>query len=424
MAQLSQLRSVDLSDASILMPNLGEIIANLTKVKEVNLYGVAINSTIPQLLTNLSSLTPLEVLDLSYCSFSGRLPDLLPHLESLRDFSIRYGNFHGMIPSWVWNITEVMDLGGNNFNGELPSTVNIGSLSTLTAIYLDSNLLSGMLSSWLFNLPLLQVLYLQGNQFSRLLILILRSNNFHGRLRTSQEKQQPFPKLQILDLSDNSFGGVFPSRLLKGFKAMMEDDENDDAMRYIGEYVDYSTEAHGTKEIIHGETSIWYSIALTFKSIDQEINGISTTLVAIDLSSNRFRGAIPKSIGELVLVRFLNLSHNNFTGSIPPSFENLNVIESLDLSSNQLTGQIPRELVNLHFLEIFSVANNKLNEAIPHGEYISGYLDASIQNLIAFTFKGIDHKLNEVSTTLAAINLSDNRFRGAIPKSIEELVLV
>ncbi|GMH05801.1 hypothetical protein Nepgr_007641 [Nepenthes gracilis] len=125
------------------------------------------------------------------------------------------------------------------------------------------------------------------------------------------------------------------------------------------------------------ETSIQDSIVLTFKGIDRELNGVLTTLAAIDLSSNRFRGAIPDLIGELILVRYLNLSHNNFTGSMPPSLGNLNVIEFLYLSSNQLTSQIPRELVNLHFLVNFSVADNKLDGAIPHSEQFNSFENSS-----------------------------------------------
>ncbi|GMH05796.1 hypothetical protein Nepgr_007636 [Nepenthes gracilis] len=340
-------------------------------------------------------MTILTALDLSHNRLSGELPHCMRNFNSLQLLNLGSNNLHGSIP-WTFGINSVLTalvLNENQLEGRLPrSLVNCTQLKFLD---LGKNKLNDTFPDWLGALP-------------GLLILILHSNNFHGRLRTSQEEQQPFPKLQILDLSDNSFEGIFPSRLLKGFKAMMEDDENDDAMQYIGEYVDYSIESHGAKEIIGSETSIQYSIALTFKSIDREINGISNTLVAIDLSSNRFRGAIPNSIGELVLVRYLNLSHNNFTGSIPPSLENLNVIESLDLSSNQLTGQIPRELVNLHFLEIFSVANNKLDGAIPHGEQFDSFDNSSYLGNIELCGAPLSKKCGEDGSPPPQSPLAEN----------------
>ncbi|GMH05798.1 hypothetical protein Nepgr_007638 [Nepenthes gracilis] len=299
------------------------------------------------------------------------------------------------MPQCIGNLSNFLqlNLGSNNLHGSIPWTSGINN--NLTTLVLNGNRLEGRLPRSLLNCTQLKLLDLGNNKLNdtfpdwlgalpRLLILILRSNNFHGHVRTSKEVQQLFSKLQILNLFDNSFRGIFPSRLLNGFKAMMEDDGKDDALQYIGEYISGYLDA-----------SVQYSIALTFKGIDWELNGILTTLVAIDLSSNRFRGAIPESIGELVLVRYLNLSHNNFTGGVPLSLGNLNVIESLDLFSNQLTAQIPNELVNLHFLEIFSVADNKLDGAIPHGEQFDSFENSSYLENIGLCGTPLSQKCGE-----------------------------
>lgn len=95
----------------------------------------------------------------------------------------------------------------------------------------------------------------------------------------------------------------------------------------------------------------YYNASVTFstKGMEYELNGISTLFKTIDLSSNKFEGHIPSSLGDLIALWVLNLSHNRFQGNIPPSLESLSLVESLDLSFNQLSGEIPQQLVVLHF---------------------------------------------------------------------------
>ncbi|GMH05799.1 hypothetical protein Nepgr_007639 [Nepenthes gracilis] len=320
----------------------------------VEFFKASNNRLAREIPLSICDLTILRVLDLSHNRLSGEMPQCMGNfIFTLLLLNLGSNNLHGSIP-WTFGINSVLTtlvLNGNQLEGRLPrSLVNCTQLKLLD---LGNNKLNDTFPDWLGALP-------------GLMILILHSNNFHGRVRTTKEEQQPFPKLQILDLSDNSFRGIFPSRLLNGFKAMMKDDGKNDALQYIDEKLFNNFECMSTE-----------SIVLTFKGVARELSRVLTTLVDIDLSGNKFRGAIPYSIGKLVLVRYLNLSHNNFIGSIPPSLGNLNVIESLDLSSNQLTGQIPRELVNLHFLVNFSVADNKLDGAIPHGEQFDLFENSS-----------------------------------------------
>nr|GEU97568.1 receptor-like protein 12 [Tanacetum cinerariifolium] len=85
------------------------------------------------------------------------------------------------------------------------------------------------------------------------------------------------------------------------------------------------------------------------------------------VSSNRFSGVIPETIGRLKALYLLNVSHNEFTGSIPPSVANLRQLESLDMSRNKLTGNIPSILATLPFLSSFNVSYNRLEGRISTG---------------------------------------------------------
>ncbi|KAG6655343.1 hypothetical protein CIPAW_05G209800 [Carya illinoinensis] len=88
-------------------------------------------------------------------------------------------------------------------------------------------------------------------------------------------------------------------------------------------------------------------------------------LVVLNLANNNFYGKIPHSRGSLSSIEFLHLSHNGLVGKIPKSLQELQNnlsglisskigllknLESLDLSRNQLCGEIPMSISNISFL--------------------------------------------------------------------------
>ncbi|GAB4847322.1 hypothetical protein Ancab_026371, partial [Ancistrocladus abbreviatus] len=75
-------------------------------------------------------------------------------------------NFHGLIPQWIWNTTEIIALAHNHFTGELPSLANQSMPQDLGMLWLSGNMLNGSIPSWLFALPSIAVLALGGNQFT------------------------------------------------------------------------------------------------------------------------------------------------------------------------------------------------------------------------------------------------------------------
>ncbi|XP_059663932.1 receptor-like protein 6 [Cornus florida] len=111
--------------------------------------------------------------------------------------------------------------------------------------------------------------------------------------------------------------------------------------------------------------SLTYTLTLTNKGVQIVYLYILNIFTAIDLSSNRFEGEIPESIGILKCLHMLNLSNNNLIGQIPSSLGNLTEIESFDISKNKLSGEIPEQLTHLTFLEFFNVSFNHLRGPIP-----------------------------------------------------------
>ncbi|KAH6796392.1 hypothetical protein C2S51_037378 [Perilla frutescens var. frutescens] len=169
---------------------------------------------------------------------------------------------------------------------------------------------------------------------------------FNGSLLSTPGTNHPFSKLQVFDVSLNSFTGSLPTRYLKNFIAMMDAKEN------------------------RSNQLIWFpyykeSLALTLNGLEQSLERMLTTFTMIDLSSNRFSGSIPNSIGNLNSLIYLNLSHNCITGHIPASLGSVSALESLDLSSNQLVGNIPAQLTKLTFLSRLNLSMNNLSGKIP-----------------------------------------------------------
>lgn len=81
-----------------------------------------------------------------------------------------------------------------------------------------------------------------------------------------------------------------------------------------------------------------------------------TELVELDLSGNRFTGALPAEVRHLKNLERLDLSHNSFTG-VPAEVGQLSKLRYLDLSYNKLTG-LPYELGNLKELEVLDLTGN------------------------------------------------------------------
>jgi hypothetical protein len=120
-----------------------------------------------------------------------------------------------------------------------------------------------------------------------------------------------------------------------------------------------------------------FTTAITYKGSDITFSKILRTIVVIDVSDNVFYGAIPQSIGDLVLLSALNMSHNALTGPIPSQLGTLNQLESLDLSSNDLSGEIPQELASLDFLSMLNLSYNKLEGRVPESPHFLTFSNLS-----------------------------------------------
>ncbi|KAF8029584.1 hypothetical protein BT93_E2105 [Corymbia citriodora subsp. variegata] len=343
---------------------------------------------------HFSSLWPSEgfsntsflIIDLSNNNFGGPIP--LPSPFTFY-YSIASNSITGKIPSWFCNATylKIIILSNNDLIGSLPrcftnlstslSVLNLRknhlegtipqlflSRSMLTTLDLSRNLFEGTLPRSLVNCEYLEVLDLSNNRIEdtfptwlgtlqELKVLVLKSNNFKDLLNIPKGAHL-FPKLHILDLSNNNFGGPLPANLIMNLKAMLNSEDGQEKSLYM--------------------TSLYEtSITVTMKGLEIELVKILTVFTTIDLSCNSFQGDIPGVIGHLHSLIGLNLSHNHLTGSIPLTLGNLTDLEWLDLSSNKLNGRIPRKLGDLAFLGYLNLSKNQLTGQIPQDKQLSTF---------------------------------------------------
>ncbi|GKV49144.1 hypothetical protein SLEP1_g55910 [Rubroshorea leprosula] len=315
----------------------------------------------------------LQSLVLSKNSIHGNIPDWICEKDDLQILDLSHNNLIGKIPNCLPKSLSVLNLQANYFDGNIPFGFPEGC--GLRNLNLHGNQMEGLLPKSLVNCRMLEVLDIGNNNIEDtfphwleslpdLQVLVLRSNKFHGFVQSTKESTS-FSKLRVLDLSGNDFLGPLPLRYMENFKAMMDSHGEDGFPEYM--------------ETPRRFNFYQYSLVVTWKGFDYELQGILTIFSSIHLSNNKFKGEIPDVIGKLSSLKGLNLSHNNLTGQIPPSLGNLRNLEWLDLSSNELAGKIPDGLVSLTQLSVLNLSNNHLVGRIPQGSQFNTFGNGSYE---------------------------------------------
>ncbi|PSS16085.1 Receptor-like protein [Actinidia chinensis var. chinensis] len=321
-------------------------------------YQISNNRLTGKIPTQICNATSLYWLDLSNNELSGRIPLCLHNLsKSLSVLNFKGNTLEGTIPQICegGSMMRMIDLSQNQLQGKMPRS--LANCSTLEILNLGNNQIEDTFPIWLGALPVLQV-------------LILRSNKFDGAIGSPKSNLE-FSQLRIIDLSYNSFTGDLPLGYFHIWQAMKMVDEG--RLTYMQANMSYQVQRRRWND------SYEYSLTIINKGIKTEYYKIQTLFKAIDLSSNKFEGEIPGTIGYLCGAQLLNLSNNALIGSIPSSLGNLTSLESLDLSQNKLSGEIPLQLTQLNFLAFLDVSHNHLTGPIPHGKQFDTFENNSYE---------------------------------------------
>lgn len=317
----------------------------------------------------------LHHLNLSSNNFSGGFPSGIRNLQQLKVLDLHYNSLHGDAGALLSELrnTEYIDLSCNNFSGEiqLDSSSILALANTVRFFNLSHNAISG----GFFSDDSVQM-------FRNLEVLDVSYNQMTGMLPSFDS----LPSLHVLRVENNQLEGSIPEELFSSSRQL--------------EDVDLSSNA--------------------FSGSIPSIN--STTLKALNLSSNSLRSPLPSTLGNCLTV---DLSKNMIYGDLSYMHSWGNSLEVIDLSSNALSGSFPDAVSQFGSLTSIKIRNNSLAGAIPfelgsHPKLIT--VDLSLNNLTGTIPSGFF-----TSSTLTSLYLSRNHLTGKIPlqssNSIESFVL-
>ncbi|KAK3411790.1 hypothetical protein EUGRSUZ_I00550 [Eucalyptus grandis] len=380
--------------------------------------------------TNRIEFPILQIIDLSQNSFSGSLPSKyfknwtamkVPRTDSLSymgdylelrweplslwTFGYSMSVFAKGIQMNYSKIQEyltLIDLSSNNFSGAIPET--IGSLKQLKLLNLSNNMLSGPLPPFLANLTNLEALDLSQNQLSGEISQDLTQLTSLAVFDVSYNcLTGPIPKLrQFATFENNSYKGNsglcgaplskecgYPKASPPSFPTSEEDQDSGSAKELDWKIVCMGYASGLVIGVVLGNCLITRrrveSLVKNFgRRKQRRRSNLSDTQEVISLSSNNFKGRIPRvkktsvqlmidfsynqfkghylanrfpwvigelsggemseSLGSLKQLQLLNLSNKILGSPIPQSLANPSNSKALDHSRNQLSGEIPQEL--------------------------------------------------------------------------------
>ena len=135
-----------------------------------------------------------------------------------------------------------------------------------------------------------------------------------------------------------------------------------------------------------------------------------TVLTTLDLHDNSFSGTIPLSVYSLRKLQLLDLSGNRASGSIGFATRDLTDLTQLNLHGNEFTGTIPSAISALKKLEILSLGSNSFVGTLPSSILgLSNLATLHLENsnvTIAFAQELCDRGV-EVDTTAGDGNTCD-----------------
>ncbi|XP_030486316.2 uncharacterized protein At4g06744 [Cannabis sativa] len=249
-----------------------------------------------------------------------------------------YTGFYCDNPPDNLTATTVSSIDFNGFNLAAPTLDGfIDQIPDLALFHANTNKFSGIISP---KIATLQYLY----------ELDISNNNFGG----------PFPTvllamtgLTFIDLRYNSFTGVVPPQIFQqSVEALFLNNNN---------FIQIIPESIGSTP-----TTLLVLANNKFIGPIPRSIGKATSLTEVLLLNNLLTGCVPYEIGFLRNAILFDASNNLLTGPLPCSLGCLENIEVLNFAGNLLYGKVPEVICELGMLNNFSLADNYFTYVGPH----------------------------------------------------------
>ncbi|XP_016167872.2 LRR receptor-like serine/threonine-protein kinase GSO1 [Arachis ipaensis] len=366
-----------------------------TSLQLISLADNSFHSELPKWIFNLSS--HVLQIDLSRNYFIGQLPNTLPNLQFLDMLALNDNYLSGSIPDWIGQLQYLAGLAihDNYFSGSLPT--NLGNLSSLYIFMANQNLFSGVVSERNFaKLKNLKYLFLKSPyitfDFDPLWIPPFQLEKLYiGRLHpTLPQWVYTQTSLYSLSIEDSEF-------LLEAA------DNNNNFWRF---------------------TSTIQHLELYNNTIEGDLSEGLLNSSIIELTSNNFKGGLPRLSSNVV---FFQLSNSSLSGSISHllchSKKSNNKLQYLDLSDNNLSGGLTDCWMNWKSLRHVNLGGNNLSGNIPPSMAFLSNLTSL--HLHENNLSGdISSSSLQYCRSLSILNVRENSFSGNIPKWMPQSIRI
>ena len=424
LTELEYLQFFENSLSGPIPPELGR----LTNLRHLDFNGNDLSGPIPPELGDLASLTFLWLL---YNDLTGPIPENFLELDALEEFRFE-GNADLCAPgttdfvTWLERIETVFG-----------PYCNESDLGVLNLLYETSGGPDWTNSTGWLETPALDEWYgVTVDALGRVVTLDLSRNGLAGQLPGNLSELAQMTELRIaqntglsgrlpLSLADLSLralhyaGTELCAPADASFQAWLGDIvSHEGTSSECGplsdrEVLEALYDATGGPDWTHNEN--WRTDAPLGEWYGVEVDD-QGRVVGLGFAANRLTGRIPRELGGLANLQWLELYRDDLTGSIPPELGNLANLESLSLGENDLTGAIPSELGGLANLERLYLHENDLTGPIPPE---LGNL-ANLRRLNLSANRLTDRIPPELGglTNLRTLYLGRNDLTGAIPPDL------
>ena len=287
----------------------------------------------------MGDLVWLDTLDLSFnlgsgvTGLIGSIPAEMGALSRLTFLNLNTNKLTGSLPDGLSSLPSLqyVNLGGNMLSGSLPSWIG-ASWTSVTNLNLGLNLFTDTIPSTLGALKNLQVLNIKSNllsgsipsslsQLSKMTDLEVGGNQLSG---PPPEWLDSLPASPFIDLSTSAFNAPIPASWSK----------------------------------IKGGNVFCLSCGLTGSLTKEFLDGLCAGgLSFMDLSNNSLSGEVPLSLKACPSLSYLNLAMNNLTGDLSLLVKGMtkadvknSFFSAIDVGNNRMVGSIPPELFQLPYM--------------------------------------------------------------------------